>query len=488
MLVVVSSSFAQDNSENQAGALAIITFEEALNIASVNSPDLKQSLLNVERTKQTLFAKRASMKSQFLLTLNPLAYSQSRSFDDFNNVWNTSESFSSNGTFSVVQSIPWTDGTISLNNKFGWQDNYSEYSGANSQSYSNTTNITLNQPLFTYNTNKVEVRQVELDNENAMLSYAMVLLNVEKQVAQYFYTIFTAQMSLDIKKDEMDNSRTNYDIIKQKTDAGLVALEELYQAELNLATAESAYENQKVSMENSKDQFKQYLGMDLKKDLSVVDQIDVEQVEVDLDNAISNGIKSRMEIRQREIDIENSQFDLLAVKASNEFKGSLGLSIGITGQDKDLSNIYENPTMSPSVGLSFNVPIFDWGERKARIKAQEAVMQSNTIDLEQEIISIELNIRDTYRSLNNLINQIKITAQSEKNAERTYQINLEKYRNGDLTGMDLSLFQTQLSEAKMNSVQAKIDYQLELLNLKIQSMYDFETKEAVIAEELMKNY
>ena len=46
--------------------------------------------------------------------------------------------------------------------------------------------------------------------------------------------------------------------------------------------------------------------------------------------------------------------------------------------------------------------------------------------------------------------------------------------------MDLNLFQTQLSTKKMSYAQALIDYKIELLNLKIQSLFDFEKNEAVL--------
>lgn len=50
--------------------------------------------------------------------------------------------------------------------------------------------------------------------------------------------------------------------------------------------------------------------------------------------------------------------------------------------------------------------------------------------------------------------------------ERTYEINLEKYRNGNLTGMDLQQFQNQLTTAKQDYTSAIISYKIELLNLK----------------------
>ena len=45
--------------------------------------------------------------------------------------------------------------------------------------------------------------------------------------------------------------------------------------------------------------------------------------------------------------------------------------------------------------------------------------------------------------------------------------------------MDLNLFQEQLSQKQLSYTNSLISYKLELLNLKIQTLYDFEVKQQV---------
>jgi outer membrane protein TolC len=137
--------------------------------------------------------------------------------------------------------------------------------------------------------------------------------------------------------------------------------------------------------------------------------------------------------------------------------------------------------------LTLNIPLFDWGERKSEIKAAEASLKSTQISYEVEQTNIVMNIRSVVRSLKNLENQIKIQQKTVENAELAYDINLERYRNGDLTSLDLGIYQNQLSESKMSLTNAIIDYKIELLNLKIQSLYDFEKQIPVIPGELKSN-
>ena len=295
------------------------------------------------------------------------------------------------------------------------------------------------------------------------------------------------QMNLNIAREELKNTENSYSIIRNKVDAGLAAMEELYQAELNLATAKSSLQNSEVNFENAKDQLKLYLGMDLYQDFAILANVAANPVQVDLEKAIANGMKSRMELRQREIDVETSMFELIRTRSLNEFRGDINLRLGVSGDNKNLDQIFDSPTNSPSVAVSFSIPLFDWGEKKARIAAQEASMEMQKLNFADEQNQIIIGIRQAYRNLQNQLNQIDIANQSQNNAQLTYEINLERYENGDLTGMDLNLYQTQLSERKLAYAQALINYKIELLNLKIQSLFDFENNQEIIPSDLYLN-
>lgn len=470
-----------------ANAQQILTLESAMDIARSNSPDIRRSMLNLKNSEETLKAQNAALKSNFSLNLTPLSYDQTRSFQTFQSVWNTSRTTQSFGNFTISQPFLPTDGTISLVNRFGWQDNYSENStNLKPRTFSNNLYLSIAQPLFTYNRTKLSLKGLELNLENAQLNYSMQKLNLEKQVTQLFYNVYLAQMSLNISKDEFANTQKSFEITQNKVTAGIAAKEELYQAELNFATAKSTVENAQVNLDNAKDLFKQYIGMDVMEEITVMTDVALNPVNVDLKKALEFGLSSRMELRQREIDVANAQFQLIRTKSLNEFRGDLSLSVGIIGVNENLQDIYQNPTNNPKVSVSFNVPLYDWGERKARIKAQEAVIETQQLNQTEQQKQIIIDIRKVYRSLQNLVNQIDIAKQNEKNAQLTYEINLERYANGDLTSMDMNLFQTQLSQKKMAYAQALIDYKIELLNLKIQTLYDFEKNQAIVPEYIIK--
>lgn len=468
-----------------------LTIGKAMDIAEENSPALRRSIMNLERYKQNLIAQKASLKSRFSLNLNPIDYNKSRSFDSRVSQWYTNETFNSSGTFQIDQPILWTDGTISLINRFGWQNNNSSSGmdlSSSNRAFSNNLYLQLTQPIFTYNKRKMELKQIEYDYENANISYALQRLNTEKDITNQFYAVYMAQSNLEINREELTNAQQSYDIIKNKVEADLAVKDELFQAELNLATARSAVDEGKVSLENAKDQLKQTLGMNLNEDLIVFTDVDIKPMEINLDLAISSGLGSRLELRQREIEGKVLEFDMIKTKALNEFKGDVSLSFGLTGDDQHLNKIFNNSTQNPRVAISFSVPLFDWGEKKARIKAQKVAQQIHELDFQEEKISIELNIRQVWRNLENLRTQIDIAKQNVRNAQLTYDLNQTRYREGDITGMEMSQFQTQLSNKKISYTQALINYRIELLNLKILSLYDFDKNTPIVPmKDLISN-
>ncbi|MDD3624611.1 MAG: TolC family protein [Proteiniphilum sp.] len=459
-----------------------MTIQQALDIAEENNPDLKAAKLNLERYQYNLVAQQASLKSRFSLDLNPINYSRSRRFDNRLSQWYTNETLNTSGTFMVSQPILMTDGEISLINTFGWQDNQSTVEGMNNQNraFSNDLYLRLNQPIFTYNRRKMELQRIEFDYENAGIRYALQRLNTERSITNQFYAVYMAQNNLAISKEELENTKQSFEIIQNKVEADLSAREELYQAELNLANAQSAVEERIVSLENAKDQLKQTLGMALDDDLEVTLEIEVSPVAIDLVQAVQSSLNARMELRQREIDIELAELQMIQTKSLNEFRGDISLSVGIIGDHERFGNLYDNPTQNPRVAVSFAVPIFDWGEKKARIKAQKVAQTLARLEQENLRIDIELDVRQTWRRLENLRTQIDIAEKSVRNAQLTYDINLTRYREGDLTGMEINQFQTQLSNRKIAYAQSLINYKIELLNLKILTLYDFENERPIV--------
>jgi len=480
----VNTALAETAEVKNSPSPQTLTLEQALRVAEQQSPTMRKVTLSRERSRQTLNAQKAATKAHFSLNLDPLQYSNNLNFDDRYSSWYSYEYLSSSGSLSISQPIVATNTTLTLSNVFGWQQSFSDYMGtaASDQSFVNDLYISLRQPLFTYNAQKMTIKQLELDVEQSNISYALAKLTQEQYVSSLFYSVYMSQLQLDIAGEELKNTQQSRNIVADKVKEGMMANVELYQADLNLATARSTIKNRQVSLENALIRFKQFVGMDLDTPILVLASIESnDTLQIDLSKAVKRGLDARMELRQRKIDVEYQQFNLTQVKEYNDLDGSIALSLGLKGNNGALQRVYDKPSKSPSIGISFSVPLYDWGERKARIKAQEASLRSSQIDLETERIGIRVEIEEIVRNIENFRSQIDIERQNQRNAELAYDISMEKYTNGDLTSMDLNLYQSQLSNRRIALVQAKINFKQALLSLKVATLFDLEQQQPVVA-------
>lgn len=459
----------------------VLSLDDALSIAMENSPNIRHTRYRLEASEARLKAQEAGLKTQFGLVLGPVSYMNTNQFDEYFSTWYRYESKRIAGELSIRQPIKWTGGELSLNDRLSWQDSYSEVAGGeSSQDYRNELYLQFDQPLFTYNKLKMDLNELELDYESSQLSFAITKLNLERTVMNEFYSLFADKMKLEINRDAMETDRENHSVMKNKYDAGIGKLDDLTQAETDMLTSESNFNNTVVSQANAVDRFKYLIGLPLDDDIDIDTDIGFNPVGVDMEFAVKHGLETRMELREQEISIANAYNSVVKAGTVNEFRGDLSLRWGSSGTNSEFSNIYSERNDEQSASLAFQVPIWDWGQKKNTILASEISLESEKLRLEEERYEITMDIRESCRALDNLVRQIEIAGRRVKSAEKTYEINLEKFQNGDLTSQLLGDYRQSLSNARLSEVNDLISYRLQLLDLKIQSLWDFENDRPVV--------
>ena len=459
----------------------MLQLADALRIAGDRSPTLAEARHSLEISRRELEAQRAALKSRFGLTVTPFEHTRNRIFSELVSGYNTQEQTHAGARFSIRQTIEPTDGTLSLVQAFDWRDASSSFAGAGSRrSYSNALFLRYSQPLFTYNRTRLALRRLELALENSLLQFAMQELQIESQVTRRFLDLYYMQRNLAIAVEELRNAEESLEIVGAKVEAGITAREELLQAGLTRANSRAAVENARLQLEDGLDDFRILLGLPLDRELEVEADVRKRLVEVDPGLAERHGLDHRMELRQRRIEVRNAMDQLVETGAQNEFKGSVDLTYGLTGTDPALGELYDSPTRNQEIGVRFEVPLFDWGEKDHRLAAARERLRSSELSAAEEERRILKEIRQACRGLDSKASQIEIAEKSVENARQTYRLNLERYRNGDLPSKDIAFYQNQLSREQLSEVRALIDYQLALLDLKIRTLWDFAAGEPVI--------
>jgi len=464
-------------------ATEILTLDKALEFAFRNSPSIQEASFRLLTSAENLKAQQAGLKSQFSITLNPISISDTRTFSDLTSSYNTQSITKTAASFSIRQPIKWTDGTLTITDSFNWQESSSSFVGGNKAgAFNNSLYLKFSQPLFTYNRTSMQIKELELSLENAQLNYDLQKLSIERQVTQQFLNLYYSREGVKIAQEESKNADEQLKIMESKVQAGIAAQGELYQADLTRLSSQSGLENKQITYENAMDNFKILIGMQLNRDLEILTDIRKRLVDVDLQKAIAHGLENRMELRQRDISIQTSLDDLVRAGAQNEFKAQVDLTLGLTGVNQAFKSIYDSANVDQVVALTLNIPVFDWGQKTHVLAASQAQVDTQRLSLDELKNQIQLDVRQAFRNLQNQKLQIEIAEKNTKNAQLTYDINLERYKSGDLTSKDMQFYQQQLSTQKLSEVSALIAYKLALLDIKIRSLFDFENNMSVVSK------
>ncbi|MCK4549950.1 MAG: TolC family protein, partial [Candidatus Krumholzibacteria bacterium] len=289
-----------------ASAQHILSLQEALAIAMENSPNIRHTRLQLESSEASLRAQEASLKTQFRFKLGDISYRNTNQFDEFFSRWYRFESYDIAGQLTIEQPIKWTGGTLSLNDRLSWKDSFSEINDRSEETYRNALYLQFDQPLFTYNKIKMDLRSLELDFEGSQLRFAIALLSLEQSVMDNFYNLYETKMRLDINRDAMETDRDAHGIMKNKYDAGIGKLDDLTQAETTMLQSESSYNSTVVSLANFIDRFKYLIGLPIDDDIDIDTDIGFDPVGIDMNFAVRHGLEYRMQLREREITISRA--------------------------------------------------------------------------------------------------------------------------------------------------------------------------------------
>jgi outer membrane protein TolC len=129
------------------------------------------------------------------------------------------------------------------------------------------------------------------------------------------------------------------------------------------------------------------------------------------------------------------------------------LSTGPTWQD--VSNVTTN---GGAIGLTLNVPIFSGFETTYRVRSAEAQVDVRAAQRDRLRNQVALDVWKAYQNLNTASQSLKATSDLVASAEQSERVALGRYKAGVGTVLDLLTAQTALANARLQRIQAGLDW------------------------------
>ncbi|MDR0505245.1 MAG: TolC family protein [Dysgonamonadaceae bacterium] len=159
-------------------------------------------------------------------------------------------------------------------------------------------------------------------------------------------------------------------------------------------------------------------------------------------------------------DKELSKMDLKALKSRNYPYLKLNLGYGYTGNLYDAAEMNRQNTLGLSYGLTVGFSIFDGMNRSREQRNAKIMMQNNELQSEQLELSLKADLAGMWMAYRNNIDLTNLEKENLVVAHENYEIAMERYKLGDLSGLELREAQNSLLEAEERLLQAQYNTKL----------------------------
>ena len=385
------------------------------------------------------------------------------------------------GSLYVTQKIWPTGGTLSVESSLEFLHqsvNAPTVGGRNgtNQLMSLPVAVTLSQPLFGVNHVKWNRRIEPLRYREAKARFLTETEQVAMQAINHYFNLLLAGEQVGIAEQNLQTAEKLYEVALAKREMGAISENDVLQMRLNMLSARSSLTDAKSAHQAQQFALRSFLDVETDIEPEVPDELPdlhltYEEV---LSHALNNNAFATT-MRRRQLEADYSVASARAARQSI----NLYAQVGYTGTGNSVGGAYRDLLSKEVVQVGFSVPLLDWGKRKGQRRMAESNREIVQGQLRQQAQEFRQNIFVLTEQFNNQAQQLHIACEADTIAQRRYHTNVETFKIGSISTLELSDAQTAKDEARRSRIRQLFNYWYYYYQLRSITLWDFERKENI---------
>ena len=374
------------------------------------------------------------------------------------------------GAVNITQKLWPTGGTLSVESSLDYL-HQSGNGGSDNQFMSLPVAVTLSQPLFSVNHLKWNRRIEPLRYREAQARFLTETEQVAMQAISLYFGLLLAGEQVNISKQNLQTAEKLYEVAQAKRRMGTISENDVLQLRLDVLTARSALTNSESTRQTRQFALRSFL--DVEADIEPVVPEDVPQVRLDYDNVLNHALHNNalaITMRRRQMEADYA----VASARANRQSINLYAQLGYTGTGENMSSAYRHLLSNEVIQVGITVPLLDWGKRKGQRRLAESNRDIIQGQLRQQSQDFRQDIFILTEQFNNQAEQLRIACEADTIARRRYHTNVETFKIGSISTLELSSAQTAKDQARQNRIQQLFNYWYYYYQLRSIALWDFE--------------
>ena len=285
--------------------------------------------------------------------------------------------------------------------------------------------------------------------------------NVIYEAYVYYYDLARQNKLLEISYADLERADLLLSISEARFKAGDIAEIEVLKAEVQVAQSQDTIISTEAAKENAQDRLTRFLELPVGTVIIPEEEITYAPFALTLEECIKIAVNNKPELQSALLDIKTAEIALEKVK--NDILPEIDLVS--TLKYRTQTDVVAAENYQLFLNATWEFPVYDRGQRSNQLQDKEADIEIEKINYDQLEKDVVLKVRNAYRTLKTLESRIELRQKIVEQAEQNQIATQLQYETGFATILEVTTTSQELTRAKINALEALIDYQLAKENL-----------------------
>jgi outer membrane protein TolC len=291
-------------------------------------------------------------------------------------------------------------------------------------------------------------------------------------VTKAYYALIAAQRKYSSAQQALDQAEGFLTISQQLEKGREVAHSDVVKAELQENTQEQALQEAKLGMESARLDLAVLVSRTFDENFTVVDDLDIAptlpplpEVEAMASRENPTLAAAMQTLRGTSLDVSIARQAYLPTFTVDAVYGIEANAFALHSAVAANKELGPMPNLGYFVTASLNIPVWDWGVRRSKVRQAELKHEEAAVDLSVAQRTAIRNLRGAYNEAQTARQQVELERRAVDMSSENLRLNTLRYRAGEATILDLTDAQTSLIQARNAFSDGMVRYRIAISNL-----------------------
>lgn len=336
--------------------------------------------------------------------------------------------------------------------------------GSNGTVSSFSATLQASYTLFDGFGNIYRLKKLRKDSEINQFNTRSFIEQTLLTVSSAYYSIASTEENLRISRELLSISRERLERIKKRSQFGQSNKVEVLAAQVDFNNDSIIVTNAHLRFQESKRNLNALLNQEIGTNFTVDPAVSFIRLP-DLFQLKQTARKFNAAYQSAKTALKQAELNKSIINSSKLPRLDLSASYGYAGTGSDVSDAYQDPNKSWSIGASLSLPLFNGFQTNIQLQNAEIQIQNSELEKKEQELLLEKDVVNSFETYKNSRKILKLNEENLKAAQLNFKRTEELYYLGQVTNIQFREAQLNLIRAKNSINEAKYTAKLDELTM-----------------------